>query len=608
MRVRCRRTHAVGLALWLGLASASTAVAGAQETVASRLIAQARQQIEDINPDSAAVLLRQALESRAGATIAEKLRAFVLYGVTELTAGSTDGARRTFREALALEPTLRVDSLAELHESLVSTFERERSAIEAGARPSTGILELRGLPAGARVAVNGIVWSDLRREVPSGVHRVEVTARGYFPYADSVKVDPGATLVRDIALVRSDFARLSVASVPWGIVYLDSERIGETPLFEQQVPAGTYALRVESPSSARPFVRTVELIPGRATSVAVPGGPPSPSPPPLARADSLYRALDFDSAVAAYRRVVWDSGSTGAPALRAAAATRAAMVFSAIAAGRKDAALADSARAYFRLAYRTAPRYETDPGEMGPEMRSAMEAARARVLGLVVEVPPDTLLPAAGGRLVVAVRPTHQAMVGFRIAGADGGTLWAESRQAAGETRFEWDYHLGDGALLAPGRYAVVVMARDAQGDVSPVVERPFSVQREAVDTLPHPTAPPATAFLTESVRLPRASPGVLLAGVALGAGTLVVERALGNSALNAGGSSGAGSYVVAGSVTVAAAVGYFAGHRTRSVPENVLRNSEVRAGYQRDLDAAIAENAQRRQSAGVRFRFDEAP
>ena len=64
----------------------------------------------------------------------------------------------------------------------------------------------------------------------------------------------------------------------------------------------------------------------------------------------------------------------------------------------------------------------------------------------------------------------------------------------------------------------------------------------------------------------------------------------------------------MAGSVTVAAAVGYFAGHRTRSVPENVLRNSEVRAQYQRDLDAAIAENAQRRENAGVRFRFDEAP
>ena len=609
MRVRCRRTHAVGLVLWLGLASASTTIAGAQETVASRLIAQARQQIEEINPDSAAVLLRQALESRAGATMAEKLRAFVLYGVTELTAGRTDGARRTFREALALEPTLRVDSLAELHESLVSTFERERSAIiGADARPLPGVLEIRGLPAGARVAVNGAVWDDRRRQVPAGVHRVEVSARGYFPYADSVKVDPGATLVRDIALVRSDFARLSVASVPWGIVYLDSERIGETPLFEQQVPAGTYALRVESRPGAQPFVQMVELGPGRVTRVAVPGGRTSPSPPPLARADSLFHALDLDSAVAAYVRVVWDSGFTGSPALRAAAATRAAMVFSAIAAGRKDAALADSARAYFRLAYRTAPRYEPDPGEMGPEMRSAMEAARARVLGLVVAVPPDTLLPAAGGRLVVVVLPTHQAMVGFRIAGADGGTVWAESRQAAGEARFEWDYHLNDGALLAPGRYAVAVTARDAQGEVSPVVERRFSVQREAVDTLPHPAAPPATAFLPESVHVPRASPGVLLAGVALGVGTLVVERALGNSALNAGLSSGAGSYVVAGSVTVAAAVGFLAGHRTRSLPENVLRNSEVRAQHQRDLDAAIAENARRRQNAGVRFRFEEAP
>jgi len=610
MRVRLERTHAAGLVLWLALALASTAIAGAQETVASRLIAQARQQIEDINPDSAAVLLRQALDPRVGATIAEKVRAFVLYGVTELTAGHADGARRTFREALALEPTLRVDSLAELHESLVSTFEQERTALGATARPLPSVLELRGLPAGARVAVNGVVWDDRRRQVPPGIHRVEVTARGYLPYVDSIKVDPGTTLVRDIALVRSDNARLSVASVPWGIVYLDSERIGETPLFEQQVPAGTYTLRVESPSLPRPYEQPVELAPGRLTRLGTVGStaPPSVSPPPLARADSLYRAVEFDSALVLYRRVVWDTVARHGAALRARAAMRSAMALVSMAAGRKEPALADSARVYFGVAFRAAPGFQPDSGEMGPEMRAIMEAARARVLGLVVEVPPDTLLPATGGRLVVAVRPTHQAMVGFRIVREDGGTLWTEARDAAGEIRFEWDYHLGDGALLTPGRYAVAVMARDPEGEVSPVVERPFTVQREAVDTLPHPTAPPATAFLPESARVPRASPAVLLAGVALGAGTLVMERVVGSSALNAGRSSGAGSYVVAGSVTVAAAVGFLAGHRTRSLPENVLRNAQVRAQYQRDRDAAIAENAQRRQNAGVRFRFDEAP
>jgi hypothetical protein len=608
MRERCGRAHAVGLMVWLALALAPAAIARSQETVASRLIAQARQHIEDINPDSAATLLQQALDPRVGATIAEKLRAFVLYGVTELTAGRTDGARRAFREALALDPTLRVDSLAELHESLVSTFAQERTALGATARPVPGVLELRVVPAGARVAVNGVVWDDRRREVPPGVHRVEVSARGYLPYSDSIKVNPGTTLVRDIALVRLEDARLSVASVPWGIVYLDSERIGETPLFEQKVPAGAYTLRVESPSRTQPFVLMVELVPGQATSVAVPGAPASPSPPPLVRADSLYRGMELDSAVAAYRRVVWDSALTGGAALRAAAATRAAMAFSAMAAGRKDAALADSARAYFGVAFRSEPRYEPDSGEIGPEMRSAMEAARARVLGLVVEAPPDTLLPATGGRLVVAVRPTHQATVEFRIAREDGETLWTQTRDAAGATRFEWDYHLSDGALPSPGRYVVAVTARDAQGDTSPVVERQFSVQRAAVDTLPHPPAPSETDFLPETVRVPRGGPGVLLAGAAIGAGTLMLEGALGNSGLKAGTSSGTGSYIVAGSVTVAAVIGFLAGHRTRGVPENVLHNAQVRAQYRLDRDATIAENARRRQNAGVRFRFDEAP
>ena len=611
MRVRCRRTQAVGLALWLGLASASTAIAGAQETVASRLIAQARRQIEDINPDSAAALLRQALDPRVGATSAEQLRAFVLFGVTELTAGRTDGARRTFREALALEPTLRVDSLAELHEALVVTFEGERAALEAAARPAPGILEFRGLPAGARLLVDGVVWNDRRRQVDVGVRRAQVTARGYFPYSDSIRVDPGVTIIRDIALVRSDLARLSVTREPWGIVYLDSERVGETPIFENQVPAGTYTLRVESPS-AQTYEQVVELAPGRLTRLGTVGSaaPPSVSPPPLARADSFYRAVEFDSALVLYRRVVWDTVAGHGAALRARAAMRSAMALFSMAAGRKEPTLADSARAYFGVAFRAAPRFQPDSGEMGPEMRAIMEAARARVLGVVVNTPSDTLFPPSGGVLVIAAQPTRRAVVRFRITLGDatGPSVRVDSQVTGGEARFAWDYHLADGTLLAPGRYTLVVAARDSQGEVSPVLERSLRVDREVVDTLPHPLPPLASAFAPETLSLKRAPPAVLLAGALLGAGTLGLERALGNSALTGGKPAGTGSYVVAGSVAVAAVAGFLAGHRTRPVPENILRNAELRQRWLRDREAVLAENDRRRGSARVRIRFDEVP
>jgi hypothetical protein len=86
------------------------------------------------------------------------------------------------------------------------------------------------------------------------------------------------------------------------------------------------------------------------------------------------------------------------------------------------------------------------------------------------------------------------------------------------------------------------------------------------------------------------------------------LERALGNSGLTGGKPAGTGSYVVAGSVAVAAVVGFLAGHRTRPVPENILRNEELRQQYTRDLDAVVAENVRRRENARVRIQFDEAP
>jgi hypothetical protein len=201
-------------------------------------------------------------------------------------------------------------------------------------------------------------------------------------------------------------------------------------------------------------------------------------------------------------------------------------------------------------------------------------------------------------------------VVRFRITRGDatGPSVRVDSQVTGGEARFAWDYHLSDGSLLSPGRYTLVVAARDSQGEVSPVIERSLRVDREVVDTLPHPLPPLASAFAPETLSLKRAPPAVLLAGAMLGAGTLGLERALGNSALTGGKPAGTGSYVVAGSVAVAAVVGFLAGHRTRPVPENVLRNAELRQRYLRDREAVLAENVRRRESARVSIRFDEVP
>src|SRR5262245_1064220 len=105
-----------------------TGAARAQVTPA-QLVEAARRQLDELNPDSAASLLRYAVDPRTGAGVRERLRGYTLLGIAELVAGRRAEARQAFREALALDRDLRVDSLADLHSDLLSTFGAEKAAL-----------------------------------------------------------------------------------------------------------------------------------------------------------------------------------------------------------------------------------------------------------------------------------------------------------------------------------------------------------------------------------------------------------------------------------------------------------------------------------------------
>lgn len=127
------------------MAVAAVAVGGvvpsawAQQSRAAELIAAARALIEDLQSDSAAALLQLAVQSEARASPAELVRAYTLYGITQLVSGSAPAARQAFRQALTLDPTLRVDTLADLHSDLVREFSGERAVVapqeQSPARP-----------------------------------------------------------------------------------------------------------------------------------------------------------------------------------------------------------------------------------------------------------------------------------------------------------------------------------------------------------------------------------------------------------------------------------------------------------------------------------------
>ena len=115
-------------ALVLALVLAGAAALRAQ-TPAARSVAAARAQLEALNSDSAAVLLRFAVNPAVGASFAERVRAYTLLGIAELGRGQQPAAARALREALALDPELRADSLTDLHADLRATLDAERAAM-----------------------------------------------------------------------------------------------------------------------------------------------------------------------------------------------------------------------------------------------------------------------------------------------------------------------------------------------------------------------------------------------------------------------------------------------------------------------------------------------
>jgi alpha-tubulin suppressor-like RCC1 family protein len=247
----------ITLSAWSSIASCGLQA----QTAASALITQARAQLDGLNPDSAGKLLLRALDPRVGASTPERVRAFVLYGIAQLSAGRRDAARQAFREALALDPTQRVDSLSDLHSEVLTTFNTERGVEAEAPRLPRSALEIRGLPDSARLAVDGVVWAARRRDVPPGLRRIEVTAPGYAPYRDSIIVDTGATLIRDVVLrrpePRSPAAESALAALPTsrGVLELrglpDSARVLVDGVVwtdrRRQVNIGTRRIEVSAP-------------------------------------------------------------------------------------------------------------------------------------------------------------------------------------------------------------------------------------------------------------------------------------------------------------------------------------------------------------------------
>jgi hypothetical protein len=589
-----------------GLTAGQAATMQAQQSQAGQLIATARANMNSLLFDAAVTLLKQALDSAAGATSTERVRALVLLCAADLNLNQPDAARAAAAAALAIEPQERVDSLDEFSGDLVPLFRELRP-------PAPATLEIRGLPVGAELKVDGVVWTKRSDEVSAGTHVLEVSARGYVSMRDSVVVDPSLPTVRTLSLTPAAPAQLSVSSVPWGIVYVDSVPVGETPVFDYMLPSGAYAVSVRNAAGSVLHQQRVQLQPGRPTNLGTLGTPPRPAgrSSVFGQPDALFYALQLDSALKAYRALAADTVALPSPELRARAATRVGVIYYAMAAGRKNPSDRDSARAAFELAYRLAAAVQPDPAETGNDLLAFVDSVRAVVLVLSVSVRADTVVPLHGGHIGVAISTSHGANAVVTVTRTDSGAAPVYTRTLVtspeGATT-DWDLRSPDGGVVPDGHYRLRVTASDAAGQGAPADVRLLTIAWERPDTAPLPPPLAASAFAPETRELNSGPASALLVGALIGAATLALPSVAGNSTLNKGLGTDGGAYIAAGASVLAGVIAFLAGHRVVPLPENVAANQRMRAQDEARRTAIVQNNARARENIRAHVRVEAAP
>lgn len=212
----------------------------------AELLGAARTQIENLNVDSANILLDRIQNPSLRASPTERALARVLSGAGALISRREARAQALFREALVLDPLVRVDTLTSLHSDLARVFEAARAG------PATLV---------AAVPADTVVPAD------SGVLRILVrTSRRVTVRLTILSPDSPAPIYRDTLTVggaaalgwRPDASALSAGSLTLRVAVDDGGAEGAaftTPLRVEPVRADT----VPWP----PLVNATELLPER---------------------------------------------------------------------------------------------------------------------------------------------------------------------------------------------------------------------------------------------------------------------------------------------------------------------------------------------------------
>ena len=239
--------------------------------------------------------------------------------------------------------------------------------------------------------------------------------------------------------------------------------------------------------------------------------------------------------------------------------------------------------------------------DLASGLLATFNAERARLLTLELRSPADTQVPLRGGSWRLGVRASRSARVTLVIAPEVGAPVHRDSQLVSAAGTFEWNLRVPDGSVVSPGTYVVRVTARDTAGQVAPGLERLMVIETVPIDTQPLPAPLLASAFAPETASVRVRPAGSLVGGILLGAGAVLLAGVGPGGAEKSG---DAGAFVAASALAVGGLAGFLHGHaEPRPVPENIVRNQQVRAEDTRQRAAIAEANARARAAARLRLR-----
>jgi hypothetical protein len=263
-------------------------------------------------------------------------------------------------------------------------------------------------------------------------------------------------------------------------------------------------------------------------TVARPVAAQSSTAESLAQATKLYEDLQVERALVLLRQVI----SPSSPFEVSREQRVQAYVY--LGASLAILGMRDSSVAYFRAALERDPFTDLDPSRFTERERAAFGEARQRTLAVAARPLAPRRIDPRTDAIPMAIVSTHDAAVHAEIVAAgDTNGVAVFDRQSEGVRELAWNARLASGRIAPPGRYWLVVRARDNAG-----VTDSSSVSFELSHDLPalEDSLPALTGAQLMPERWPRSSAARQFAkGVTFALGGLAISS-LGKSRLSSSG------------------------------------------------------------------------